>query len=141
VPGRMGGQVVLVGEAAPGAAQALVLLEPAWFADRQLDERRELGLPPVTRAAAIIGDDYAVAAVTAQLGEADAEVFGPIPMPESDDAAGAALLVEPKERTLIRVPRAAGSALAQQLKAILVTRAAKREPGAIKVQLDPAELI
>jgi len=138
VPGRVGGQVVLVGDAPPGPAQALVMFEPAWFAQRQLDERLTLGLPPATRAVAVSGDIAAVTGIVKSIRVLDVEVFGPIPIPTTSDMT---LLDDPKVRALIRVPRAAGAELAQQLKAALITRAAKREPGKVKIHLDPAELL
>jgi primosomal protein N' (replication factor Y) len=46
---------MLVGSGGGPAAQALVRWDPAWLAERELAERRELGLPPATKAAVIAG--------------------------------------------------------------------------------------
>lgn len=62
------GQVLLVGDGAPGPTQALVRWDPAGFAGRELDERAELHLPPAVRVAAVTGDRTAVDAVVARVG-------------------------------------------------------------------------
>ncbi|WP_129788920.1 primosomal protein N' [Promicromonospora panici] len=62
------GQVLLVGDGAPGPTQALVRWDPAGFAARELDERAELHLPPAVRVAAVTGDRTAVDAVVARVG-------------------------------------------------------------------------
>lgn len=62
------GQVLLVGDGAPGPTQALVRWDPAGFAARELDERTELHLPPAVRVAAVTGDRVAVDAVVARVG-------------------------------------------------------------------------
>ena len=48
---RPGGRVCIVAEPDGAAVQALIRYDSRWFADRQIDERRAVGLPPVTRAA------------------------------------------------------------------------------------------
>ncbi len=62
------GQVLLVGDGAPGPTQALVRWDPAGFAERELDERAELHLPPAVRVAAVTGDRTAVDAVVGRVG-------------------------------------------------------------------------
>ncbi len=52
-PATAGGQVLLVGDAAPAPTNALVRWDPALLADRELDERVELSLPPAVRVAAV----------------------------------------------------------------------------------------
>jgi primosomal protein N' (replication factor Y) len=42
---------------------------------------------------------------------------------------------------LVRVPRSAGLLLAGALRAAQAGRTARKAPGAVRVQLDPAELI
>ena len=44
-------------------------------------------------------------------------------------------------RMLVRVPRSAGLLLASALHAAQAGRTARKAPGAVRVQLDPAELI
>ena len=45
-PGAAGGSVIAVGESSDRALQALVRLDPAGFAVRELAERAEAGFPP-----------------------------------------------------------------------------------------------
>ncbi|MFI2364213.1 primosomal protein N' [Promicromonospora sp. NPDC019610] len=78
-----GGQVLLVGDGAPGPTQALVRWDPAGFAGRELDERAELHLPPAVRVAAVTGDRTAVDAVVSRVGlredlGAGSGVLGPV---------------------------------------------------------------
>ncbi|GAA2231686.1 primosomal protein N' [Promicromonospora sukumoe] len=78
-----GGQVLLVGDGAPGPTQALVRFDPAGFAERELDERAELHLPPAVRVAAVTGDRPAVDAVVGRVGlredlGAGSGVLGPV---------------------------------------------------------------
>ena len=85
------GQVLLVGDGAPGPTQALVRWDPAGFAERELDERAELHLPPAVRVAAVTGDRPAVDAVVARIGLRDdpgtgSGVLGPVEV--DPDAAG-----------------------------------------------------
>ena len=69
-PASRGGRVVLAGaptEVSIPAVEALVRWDPAWFADRELDERRELSLPPAARLAVLTGARPALEAATAEL--------------------------------------------------------------------------
>jgi primosomal protein N' (replication factor Y) (superfamily II helicase) len=121
--------------------QALVRWQPRWHADRELDERRELHLPPAGRMAAVTGVPTVVAEFlrSVELPSA-AEVLGPVPAPVSGVASRAAADGEPAERMLIRVPRAQGTDLAAALKAAQAGRSARKAPGTVKVELDPTIL-
>jgi len=165
-PAQQGGTVVLVGDAEVRAAQALVRWDPAGLASRELAERAELGLPPVTRVAAVSGTREAVAAVLARLDVPGAQVLGPVPVvapagagrpggggrpggavrsgaASAAERAGAVRVeaLEPDVRALVRAPRAAGSALSRALGASLAVRSARREGGTVRVQVDPADLV
>ncbi|MEK8106649.1 primosomal protein N' [Micromonospora sp. M12] len=63
--------------------QALLRWDAAWFAGRELAERRELGFPPAVRMASVTGAAEAVADLlaAARLPD-DAEVLGPVPAEE-----------------------------------------------------------
>ncbi|MCL1800184.1 MAG: primosomal protein N', partial [Promicromonosporaceae bacterium] len=146
IPRSAGGQVLLVGDTATAAAQALVRFDPVVLAERELAERVELGFPPATRVAELVGDGAAVSAVLAHVPLATPEnVVGPLPflgttmnpIPVSDNPV---LFEEPQVRVLARVPAAQGLELAAQLRAALAVRSAKREPGRLRARLDPAEL-
>jgi primosomal protein N' (replication factor Y) len=158
-PGPDGGRVVMVADAGLPAVQALVRWDPVTFAGRELEERRELRFPPAGRMAALSGPHNAVRAL---LDSADlppgAEVLGPVPVPETGGTAGgtgggtaggtasatASGAGEPdanQVRFLVRAPRSGGAALAVALRAGQAARTARKEPGAVRLELDPAELI
>lgn len=134
-PASEGGVVVLVGDAEERATQALVRWDPSGYASRELAERAELALPPAVRMAAVTGPRDAVDTVLSRLELAGAEILGPVPVGEPE--AGA---LEPDVRAIVRVPRPQGAALARGLAASLAVRSARREGGAVRVQLDPTEL-
>ncbi len=130
------GQVLLVGDAAPAPTSALVRFDAPGLAERELDERRELDLPPAVRVAAVTGQVDAVRAVVARVGLATPEaVLGPVDLPDDGTR------LEPAVRVVVRVPLAQGTELAHQLRASMAVRAARREGGSARVQLDPAEML
>ncbi len=135
-PATAGGQVLLVGDGAPAPTGALVRFDAGWLAERELAERRELALPPAVRVAAVTGDRGAVEALVARvpLAEGDA-VLGPVELPAREPT------LEPPVRLVVRVPLAHGLDLARQLRASLAVRSARREGGAVRVQLDPKEML
>ncbi len=130
---RPAGPVVVMAESALPAVHALIRWDPVSFSERELAERAELGFPPAVRMAAITGSPAAVAEF---VGSAElpprAEVLGPVPL----GGAG-----PPEEnRTLIRIPRPDGLALARALHAAQAARSARKDGAAVRVQLDPAEV-
>jgi primosomal protein N' (replication factor Y) len=130
-----GGSVVVVADAGLTAVQALVRWDPATFAGRELDERTELSFPPAARMASLTGAPDAVAALLAAAElPRDAEVLGPLPVTMARP--GPELI-----RSLVRVPRSEGLALAQALHAGQAVRSAAKQPGPVRVQLDPSALI
>ncbi len=139
-PGPDGGSVVVVAEAGLRAVQALVRWDPATFARRELAERAELRFPPVARMASLTGAASAVKSLL-EVTElpAGAELFGPVPATGPDGATAAQPGQEPVLQYLVRAPRSAGSALALALRAGQAVRSARKEPGTVRVQLDPAE--
>jgi primosomal protein N' (replication factor Y) (superfamily II helicase) len=134
-PGSTGGTVVLVAEAALPVAQALIRWDPVTHAERELAEREALGFPPAVRMAAVTGSAEAVAGFLADsVLPAEAEVIGTVPA--GSDKAGS-----DKVRALIRIPRPGGLALAAALRQAQAARAARKDTGQVRVQLDPADLI
>ena len=128
--GADGGRVVLVADSALPAVQALIRWDPVTHAERELAERAELLFPPAVRMASLTGPDEAVQALLAAAElPAGTERLGPVDVPPDSI------------RMLLRVPRSAGLALARALHAGQAARSARKEPGAVRVQLDPAELI
>ena len=134
---RPAGPVVVLAEATLPAVQALIRWDPVTFSERELAERAELGFPPAVRMASVTGTPEAVADFVAAAGlPAQAEVLGPVPvetLPEREERA-------PQERALIRIGRRDGLALARALHAAQAARSARKDGGAVRVQLDPAEV-
>lgn len=125
---RPTGRVMLLGDPAPVPAQALVRWDPAWFAERELGERAELAFPPAARLAAVQGPSAAVASFLDHVDLDGAEVLGPVPLGEEE------------VRALVRVPRRRGTELSRALAHAAAARSARKEEGAVRVQVDPAEL-
>jgi primosomal protein N' (replication factor Y) len=146
---RPAGPVVVLAEATLPAVQALIRWDPVTFSERELAERTELGFPPAVRMASVTGTPAAVADFVGAAGlPAQAEVLGPVPQqgrsggmgpPRSGgDTGGGAPPGE--SRVLIRISRRDGLALARALHAAQATRSARKDGGAVRVQLDPAEV-
>jgi primosomal protein N' (replication factor Y) len=138
---RPGSPVVVLAEATLPAVQALIRWDPVTFSERELAERAELGFPPAVRMASLTGPPEAVADFVGALSSsggglpARAEVLGPVPVD-----AGPGVSAETRERALIRIGRPDGLELARALHAVQATRSARKDGGAIRVQLDPAEV-
>jgi primosomal protein N' (replication factor Y) len=138
---RPGDPVVVLAEAAQPAVQALIRWDPVTFSERELAERAELGFPPAVRMASVAGPPGAVADFVGALSSAGgglpagAEVLGPVRVEP-----GSAVSAETRERALIRIGRRDGLELARALHAAQATRSARKDGGAVRVQLDPAEV-
>ncbi|MGO8959766.1 MAG: primosomal protein N' [Streptosporangiaceae bacterium] len=160
--GQAGGSVVVVADGSQRAVQALVRWDPATFADRELAERAELRFPPAARMASVTGPADAVEALLAVTRlPAAAELLGPLPLPAAGRsargsgragrygrmparqpaAANAAGTDQVPIRYLVRVPRSEGGELATELRTGQALRSAAKEPGLVRVQLDPATLV
>ena len=166
-PGASGGAVTVVAEASLPAVQALIRWDPVTHADRELAEREALRFPPAVRMAALSGPGPAVAELlAAAVLPPEADVLGPIPLDgagaghgEQERPAKPEAAVEADEdneftgkqeldgvhdqqvRVLVRVPRSASMPLAAALQAAQGVRSARKDVGAVRVQLDPDELI
>lgn len=128
-PGPAGGRVVVVADGALAPVQALLRWDSAWFATRELAERRELGFPPAVRMASLTGVADAVADLLAGTRLPDgAEVLGPVPADEG------------RERMLVRVPRARAAALAGALHTAAGQRSARKAADPVRLQIDPLSL-
>jgi primosomal protein N' (replication factor Y) len=135
---RAGGPVVVAADAGHAVVQALVRWDPAWLAERELADRRELGFPPATRMASLAGSPAALAEfLEAARLPADADLLGPVPEPPrpGQDAEGE------RERYLVRVPRGEGLALARALAEVQGVRSAKKVAEHVRVHLDPLDLV
>jgi primosomal protein N' (replication factor Y) len=166
-PGASGGAVTVVAESGLPVVQALIRWDPVTHAERELAEREALRFPPAVRIAALSGPERAVAGFLAAAAlPPEADVLGPIELDadaleqdrhkttvgagvaagvnESNDFnvdSGADDALGPQVRALVRVPRSASMPLAAALRAAQAVRSARKDPGPVRVQLDPAELI
>jgi primosomal protein N' (replication factor Y) len=127
-----GGAVIMVGEPSATPLQAVVRWSPEGYALRELEERRTARLPPAARLAELVGSTAAVSDLLARLRqltdaqEAGLDVLGPVAV---DDET---------VRAVVRTPRSAGSVLARNLKDAQSARSAKKLPGSVRIQVDPA---
>ncbi|MFC0849461.1 primosomal protein N' [Streptomyces noboritoensis] len=140
-----GGTVVVVAEPTLRPVQALVRWDPVGHALRELAERAELGFPPVSRMAEVLGRPEAVEAflTSAQL-PPDAQVLGPVLMRPSEPGRlrrpGDPPVGETWERALLRVPPGSGSALATALKTAQAGRLARGGGDPVRIRVDPPDI-
>jgi primosomal protein N' (replication factor Y) (superfamily II helicase) len=123
---RPSGTVLVHADAQIPAVQALIRWDPVHFAERELAGRSELRFPPTVRMASVTGSSDAVASLLAGLPQG-AEILGPVPVDDDDG----------QVRALVRAPRTAGLALARAMRAAQAARTARKEPGTLRIQLDP----
>jgi primosomal protein N' (replication factor Y) len=128
-PGERGGKVVVVADGGLATVQALVRWDPAWLAERELGERRELGFPPAARLASLTGPAAAVSEFldVARLPDG-VQLLGPLPVGEDE------------ERMLLRTARGGGLALAKALHDAAGVRSLRKAAHPVRIQLDPHEL-
>jgi primosomal protein N' (replication factor Y) len=122
------GHVLVVGDPAHPALQALVRWDPAGFARREAEARSEAHLPPASRLATITGDPGAVDdALTLLDRPPGTEVLGPVEVEGGES------------RLVVRAPRAQGPDLSRALGEIQRVRSA-RKLDAVRIQVDPMSL-
>ncbi|ODT96631.1 MAG: primosome assembly protein PriA [Pseudonocardia sp. SCN 72-86] len=134
VPHGDGGRVVVVEEAGVPVVQALVRWDPAGHAASELAARAEVGFPPAVRMASVEGSAAAVKEIADAAERGGAEVLGPV------ELEGGPPGEEPKERALLRVPRARGRGLAATLAAAQSTRSARKATDPVRVRMDPLQI-
>jgi len=124
---RAGAQVCVVADPGMPEVQALMRWDSRWFAQRELDEPRSIGLPPLTRVAELTGPPDAVVSVDRSIAVGH-RTLGPV-----DVASGT--------RSYLVVPRAHAQALTRQLADALrsasVGESAVRE---VRVRMDPRDM-
>lgn len=140
---RSAAPVVLAGvppHAGQRPVEALVRWDPVWLARRELEERAELGLPPLRRTALLSGTSDAVtrAAEVLRTGAASdgIEVLGPLVAPEGRTGPG-------RSRLVVREagPSGAGDThLPWVLHALRAGRSLRKESGELEVRLDAQDL-
>ncbi|MBP2702396.1 primosomal protein N' [Microbispora sp. RL4-1S] len=127
---RPGAELVVLADARVPVVQALLRWDPVTFAERELDDRAELGFPPAVRMAALTGPAAAVREMVADARvPGGAQVLGPVPVEGG------------LERAMIRVPRHRGAALAAALKAASGARSARKAADVVRVNVDPLDLV
>jgi len=132
-PGHQSGTVCVVGDATAPAVQALLRVDPAGFAARELEERRQAGFPPAVVFAEATGEPAALGEFIGLLPvDLPADGFGPVGVPGDDGT--------PRQRMLWRGDAADAAVLAGALKAASAHRSASKAPGAVRVQIDPVIL-
>ncbi|MCW2539000.1 MAG: Primosomal protein [Frankiales bacterium] len=139
--------VVVGADASLHTVQALVRWDPAGHAQRELADRTELNFPPVSRLASLTGASPDVAELLSLCHlPPTAEELGSVPVtppgaPSARNERGSARADQaPQVRTLLRVPRPDGVALAEALHAAAAVRSARTSGGPVRVILDPLEL-
>ncbi|GAA4185115.1 primosomal protein N' [Streptosporangium oxazolinicum] len=132
---RTSAELVVLADSSLAAVQALLRWDPVNHAERELADRTELGFPPAVRMATLTGSP---ASVREMIGEMilppEAQVLGPVPVdsPKGDQV---------RERAMVRIARASGSALATALKGAAGVRSARKAPEVVKVCIDPLDVI
>lgn len=138
---RPGGAVVLCGVpevVALPAVEALVRWDPVWLAERELADRRELGLPPAVRFVELTGPRRAVDDSVARLElPPGASVLGP--MPVGRDRRDGSDAVAADWHALVRIELGQTLALARALTAMRASRSARKESESVIVRVDPHE--
>ncbi|MFC7623927.1 primosomal protein N' [Microlunatus sp. GCM10028923] len=134
-PGGDGGTVLAVGESSGRALQALVRLDAAGFAARELAERGEAHFPPAVKLITAEGRREALDefVALAQLPDGT-ELLGPVELPEQSRLADAD---EQVWRLTLRGPRAFGDRLARAAKEVAAIRSARKSEGGLRLRVDP----
>ncbi|MDO9400742.1 MAG: primosomal protein N' [Polaromonas sp.] len=131
-PAGEGGRVVLVGDPADPAIQAVVRADPVGFARRELADRQVAHFPPAVRLASIEAPLDELLPLLDRPWPQPCELLGPVALPEQrgEDAGS---------RLVVRVPRHRGPALAAALRELQAGRSLRKEP-TLRVRVDPQSL-
>jgi len=134
--GAEGGSVIAVGESSARALQALVRVDPAGFAARELAERAEARFPPAVRMVTVDGSANALNEFLelVQLSPS-VEVMGPVDLPPQPAHDTTTL-----GRLTLRAPRSEGAALAMSVKEVAAIRSARKSEGPLRIRVDPVTL-
>ena len=135
-PASAGGRVVVVGDAGLAPVQALVRLDPAGYAARELAERVALGLPPAGLLAQVTGPPDGLTAFAAALRlPAGAELLGPAPLEVGGREIGTDL-----HRLLVRAAPTGEAEVVHALAAARGVLSAAKEAHPPRVAVRPAEV-
>jgi len=132
-PGGQGGTVCIVGGAHSPAVQAVLRVDAAGFAARELADRVAAGLPPAVCFVEGAGEPSALADFLAVMELPKAvDAFGPVEVTPIDG--------EPRQRMLWRCALGDAPTLVAAVKAAEARRSAAKAPGVVRVQADPDEM-
>jgi primosomal protein N' (replication factor Y) len=125
-----GGMVILVGDPSALPLQAVVRWSPEGYAAREIEDRRTARLAPAAKLAELTGPAESVSDLISRLrdllpAETGLEVLGPVDL---DDET---------VRAVVRTPRTHGTALVRALKEAQSARTTKKNPGSVRLQVDP----
>ncbi|MCH4208686.1 primosomal protein N' [Bifidobacterium sp.] len=159
-PRSRGGQAFLIGESDPVLARSLVLWDSSLLAAREIEERQQTGLPPALSCACVWGRRDAVMGLLRHLGMTPdgahamvggatgveslelPAVLGPVPIaaPKTMDAREFEATRD-RVKAVLRVSPVRRDWLARGLRDEIARHVAAREPGELRFQLDPKDLL
>jgi primosomal protein N' (replication factor Y) len=116
---RPSGKVMLVGSGGGAAIQALVRWDPAGLAERELGERRELGLPPSCKGVVVSGARADVA-----------DLLGRVSFPAD------VRTIPADDKTIVLLPLSGARAGLASLRAAVRARSIARSGGVVRVKVD-----
>ncbi|MGI5952504.1 MAG: primosomal protein N' [Brooklawnia sp.] len=136
-PGDQGGTVCVVGPPGVRPVQALVRLDAAGHAERELADRVAAGYPPAVRLITVEGSNQSLGELVELLGVLpDVDVLGPVeldrPLTSAQD--------EPLWQLSLRAPLSKSNELVAAVKGAVSVRSARKLPGGLRVRVDPAHL-
>lgn len=133
-PGSAGGSVIAVGESSARALQALVRLDPAGFAGRELAERAEAHFPPAVKMVTVDGASNALTEFRELLRPAEVvEVLGPVDLPAGPGGASD----DVRQRLTLRAPLRTARELVRTVKDAASVRSARKSEGGLRIRVDP----
>jgi primosomal protein N' (replication factor Y) len=137
--GADGGSVIAVGESSGRALQALVRVDPAGFAARELQERTAARFPPAVTLITVEGAQQALAEFASLVQPPEyAELLGPVEpdglLPPADDDQG------PLQRLTLRAPLREGPKLVLATKEAVAIRSARKSSGPLRIKVNPVDL-
>lgn len=135
-PGSRGGTVSVVGPSQERTVQALVRLDPAGFAERELSDRQAAGFPPAVRMLAIEADERTLSDFRSGVTwPEEAQELGPVPIAGAGQGAD-----DQQWRLMVRISRDRGAGLISVARKALAVRSAKKRAGAVRIRVDPVDL-
>lgn len=124
-----GGRVCVAADPASPEVQSLVRWDSRWFAQRELEQRVAVGLPPVTRVAEVSGPPLGVRMVQESISVTHRSL-GPVEIDEGRSV-----------RVYLVVSRSSVSKLTQELSAFLRTASARESAVRdVRVRMDPRDM-